>query len=89
MPNMEELERYSPDENLIFPAKEDDIAAIIFSSGSIKEPKGVSITHKNASSFASALSNKMGLCSKDISLTWMPLGTITDFMVHHLSLIHI
>ena len=84
MPNMEELERYSPDENLIFPAKEDDIAAIIFSSGSIKEPKGVSITHKNASSFASALSNKMGLCSKDISLTWMPLGTITDFMVHHI-----
>lgn len=84
IPACEKLTAYPADTSLIFPVEEEDVAAVIFSSGSINEPKGVSITHKSATSFAKAFVHKMHLQSEDVSMTWMSLGTITDFMVHHI-----
>ena len=84
LPSWDELINYPADTNIIAPTEGDDIAAVIFSSGSINEPKGVSITHTSAISFAKAFVDKMHLQNEDVSMTWMSLGTITDFMVHHI-----
>lgn len=84
LPDRALLEAGPADESLVFPAKEEDIVAIIFSSGSIQDPKGVTITHRSTYTFAKAFAEKMDLYTGSDALTWMSLGTITDFMVHHI-----
>ncbi|MDP4147324.1 MAG: amino acid adenylation domain-containing protein, partial [Bacillota bacterium] len=53
--------------------KKEDIAFIMFSSGSTGIPKGVTLTHENVIVQICATYNSFRLNSKDTFLSWMPL----------------
>lgn len=50
----------------------DDVATIIFSSGSTGEPKGVMLTHQNISSNIEAIYQIIGLTSSDVIMGILP-----------------
>ncbi len=65
--------RAYPDNTSIAHCKADDIAALLYSSGTTGKPKGIMLTHKNLSSNATALSKAWGFTPKDILLHALPI----------------
>lgn len=62
-------------------AKADDIAAILFTSGTESLPKGVLLTHNNIISSIRSFASRLNLNSRDIMLMPSPVGHATGF--HH------
>lgn len=50
-----------------------DVATIVYTSGSMGEPKGVILTHKNITSNAFSVIRKFRVTSEDIFLSFLPL----------------
>jgi long-chain acyl-CoA synthetase len=51
----------------------DDIATIVYTSGTTGEPKGVILSHGNITSNALAIASRFGVCSADSFLSFLPL----------------
>ncbi len=52
----------------------DDVATIVYTSGTTGAPKGVVLTHTNIVSNATALTDRYGICSDDSTLSYLPLS---------------
>lgn len=59
----------------------DDVAAVVFTSGTEKMPKGVLLTHNNIISSIRPFAARLGLSSRDVMLMPSPVGHATGF--HH------
>lgn len=70
----------------IFPANENDIAYVQFSSGSTNAPKGVTLTHKNILTNCKAILRHIDAPeSGDIFFSWMPLTHDMGLIGYHLT----
>src|SRR5688572_19894853 len=56
--------------------KPDDIATILYTSGTTGEPKGVMLSHRNLVSNAKATLEAFTVTPDDLRLTWLPLSHI-------------
>jgi long-chain acyl-CoA synthetase len=52
----------------------DDVATIVYTSGTTGAPKGVVLTHANIVSNARALAERYGICSDDSTVSYLPLS---------------
>ena len=74
---------------LVHSGSEDDTAAILFTSGSEKDPKAVQLTHKNIGANVASCSERFNFTSDDIFLASLPLfhvfGLTTNMWIplHH------
>jgi amino acid adenylation domain-containing protein len=51
-----------------------DLAAIVYTSGSTGDPKGVMLTHRNMLTAAASVSTYLGLCESDVVLMVLPMA---------------
>ena len=69
----------------------DDVAMLMFSSGSTGDAKGVQLTHRNLLTNLAQISERGELATEDSSLSWLPLthdmGLILFHLCHTLMLI--
>ncbi|MDE2427607.1 MAG: long-chain fatty acid--CoA ligase [Burkholderiales bacterium] len=56
------------------PATEDDLAAIVYTSGTTGKPKGVMLTHRNIMSNIKAVLKRVDAGSSDVFLSFLPLS---------------
>ncbi len=52
----------------------DDLATLVYTSGTTGTPKGVMLTHANIVSNARALTDRYGICSDDSTVSYLPLS---------------
>lgn len=52
----------------------DDVATIVYTSGTTGAPKGVVLTHANIVSNAKALTERYGICAEDSTVSYLPLS---------------
>ncbi len=62
----------------------DDIAMLMFSSGSTGDPKGVCLTHKNLLTNLWQISERSELTEEDSSLSWLPLTHDMGLVLFHM-----
>eukprot|EP01080_Neovahlkampfia_damariscottae_P009750 gene9750-2077_t len=68
-------------ETKLTPPKPDDVAVIMYTSGSTGNPKGVVIYHRNLVSVVAAFSECLGDISKDTHIAYLPLAHIFELGV--------
>ena len=70
-------------------SREDDIAAILYTSGTTGKPKGAALSHRNLGSNALTLHRTWGFCDSDVLLHALPLfHTHGLFVACHCSLLN-
>lgn len=74
-----------PQDGKIHAARPDDIALVQFSSGSTSAPKGVALTHRNLLTNIAAIIERIALCERDTTLSWMPLTHDMGLIGFHLT----
>lgn len=50
----------------------DDIACLLYTSGSVSEPKGIMLTHRNIMACMRILQNTYHLNQEDLNISWLP-----------------
>ena len=53
---------------------EDDVATVVYTSGTTGAPKGVVLTHANIVTNARALTDRYGICAEDSTVSYLPLS---------------
>lgn len=65
-------------------AEPDDVATILYTSGTTGQPKGAMLTHNNIYSNTRAVRDEVVLTNRDVSLSFLPLSHILQRMVDYL-----
>jgi long-chain acyl-CoA synthetase len=66
---------------------EDDVATIVYTSGTTGEPKGVMLTHKNIVSNAASAVKRCKFTSDDVVISYLPLGHMFERTCSHFSVL--
>ncbi|MFD9974080.1 AMP-binding protein [Streptomyces sp. NPDC059017] len=66
-----------------YPARPDDLALVLLTSGSSGAPKAVTLTHRNILSRSTANARAHALTSSTRSLNWMPLDHAGGLLLFH------
>ncbi|HEY9855820.1 MAG TPA: long-chain fatty acid--CoA ligase, partial [Stenomitos sp.] len=61
----------------------DDLASIVYTSGTTGEPKGAMLTHRNFTSNALTAAGVLGVESTDIELSFLPLSHVFERVVYY------
>lgn len=61
----------------------DDLASIVYTSGTTGEPKGAMLTHRNFSSNALTAAGVLGIEPTDIELSFLPLSHVFERVVYY------
>ena len=69
-------------------AKPDDVATILYTSGTTGDPKGVVLTHNNLFSNVAAAARALTITPDDSTLSFLPLSHVFQRMVDYLLLGH-
>ncbi|HOX39883.1 MAG TPA: AMP-dependent synthetase/ligase [Candidatus Brocadiia bacterium] len=67
--------------------KPDDLATIIYSSGTSGAPKGVMLSHGNLLYGAECVVNTIDMGESDVGLNWLPLSHVFGHQVDHITAI--
>jgi len=70
-------------------ANPDDVAVIMYTSGTTGRPKGAMLTHENLRANAAALTPSFGLSATDVTLTALPMFHIGGLGLHTLPFIYV
>ncbi|MCK4260752.1 MAG: non-ribosomal peptide synthetase, partial [Halanaerobiales bacterium] len=73
------------EEGVIYKSKSNDIAAILFSSGSTGDPKGVVLTHENILAGIMRIEEGFSATCADKFLSWSPLTHILGLLGWHIA----
>ncbi|HEX7117624.1 MAG TPA: long-chain fatty acid--CoA ligase [Longimicrobiales bacterium] len=65
-------------------AAPDDVATILYTSGTTGQPKGVMLTHANIYSNTRAVEGEVPITAEDVALSFLPLSHILQRMVDYL-----
>lgn len=63
---------------------ENDIAVMLFTSGSTGIPKGVKLSHRNIIKRSQSTSERYDFDENEISLNWMPLDHVGGLVMYHI-----
>jgi long-chain acyl-CoA synthetase len=80
-----EIDRKDPDafDRLLGRGRPDDLATIIYTSGTTREPKGVMLTHDNFIANVRSITTGLPISASDVSLSVLPLSHIFERTVFY------
>jgi len=83
-----DMARAQPDTHAVTEVSEDDVAVILYTSGTTGKPKGAMITHQNLAANGNALKNAWGFTASDVLLHALPIFHIHGlFVAAHVALL--